>query len=92
MRTREPCRTGRLQRRHGRHAHRSPDGPDPCADRSGHLRPRADAAGRSPAGATQDPQATADTQAANTTLSQIETDLSTMDRATTSGENDVPSN
>jgi hypothetical protein len=44
------------------------------------------------AGATQDPQATADTQAADGTLSQIETDLSTMDQATNSGENDVPSN
>jgi len=45
-----------------------------------------------PAGTTQDPQVTADTQAADGTLSQIETDLSTMDQATNSGENDVPSN
>jgi len=42
-------------------------------------------------GPTQDPQVTADSQAADQTLSQIESDLPTMDQATNSGENDVPS-
>ena len=44
------------------------------------------------AGAAQDPQATADIQAADRSLSQIETDLSNVDQAAASGENDVPSN
>ena len=44
------------------------------------------------AGATQDLQATADTQAVDQSLSQIEADLSTMDQAAASGEKDVPSN
>jgi hypothetical protein len=44
------------------------------------------------AGAAQDPQATADMQVADRSLSQIETDLSNVDQAATSGENDVPSN
>jgi len=44
------------------------------------------------AGATQDPQATADSQAVDRSLSQIEADLSTMDQAAASGETDVPSN
>jgi len=44
------------------------------------------------AGATQDPQATADSQAVDQSLSQIEADLSTMDQAASSGEKDVPSN
>ena len=44
------------------------------------------------AGAAQDPQATADIQAADQSLSQIETDLSNVDQAAASGENDVPSN
>ena len=43
-------------------------------------------------GATQDLQATADTQAVDQSLSQIEADLSTMDQAAASGEKDVPSN
>ena len=44
------------------------------------------------ADAAQDPQATADIQAADQSLSQIETDLSNVDQAAASGENDVPSN
>jgi hypothetical protein len=44
------------------------------------------------AGATQDPQATADSQAVDQSLRQIEADLSTMDQAASSGEKDVPSN
>ena len=44
------------------------------------------------AGATQDPQATVDSQAVDRSLSQIEADLSTMDQAAASGEKDVPSN
>ncbi|MEA2501322.1 MAG: hypothetical protein QOH66_909 [Actinomycetota bacterium] len=44
------------------------------------------------AGATQDPQATEDSQAVDRSLSQIEADLSTMDQAAASGETDVPSN
>ena len=43
-------------------------------------------------GATQDPQPTADTQAVDQSLNQIEADLSTMDQAAASGEKDVPSN
>ena len=43
-------------------------------------------------GATQDPQATADSQAVDKSLAQIEADLSTMDQAAASGEKDVPSN
>jgi len=43
------------------------------------------------ADAAQDPQATADIQAADQSLSQIETDLSNVDQAAASGENDVPS-
>jgi hypothetical protein len=44
------------------------------------------------AGAAQDPQVTADSQAVDRSLSQIEADLSTMDQAAASGETDVPSN
>ena len=58
-------------------------------------KPVAPAAGKpvAPApGATQDLQATADTQAVDQSLSQIEADLSTMDQAAASGEKDVPSN
>jgi hypothetical protein len=44
------------------------------------------------ASATQDPQATADSQAVDQSLSQIEADLSTMDQAAASGEKEVPSN
>jgi hypothetical protein len=44
------------------------------------------------AGATQDPHATADSQAVDQSLSQIEADLSTIDQAASSGEKDVPSN
>jgi hypothetical protein len=44
------------------------------------------------AGAAPDAQATADIQAADQSLSQIETDLSNVDQAAASGENDVPSN
>jgi hypothetical protein len=44
------------------------------------------------AGATQDPQATVDSQAVDQSLTQIEADLSTMDQAAASGEKDVPSN
>jgi hypothetical protein len=43
-------------------------------------------------GATQDPQATSDSQAVDQSLSQIEADLSTMDQAVSTGEKDVPSN
>ena len=44
------------------------------------------------AGAAQDPQVAADIQAAEQSLSQVEADLSSVDQAATSGENDVPSN
>src|SRR6266566_4690675 len=58
------------------------------------ARPVAPAAGTpvDPAAAAQDPQATADIQAADQSLSQIETDLSNVDQAAASGENDVPGN
>ncbi len=55
------------------------------------MAPAGTAAGPA-AGAAQDPQATADMQVADRSLSQIETDLSNVDQAATSGENDVPSN
>src|SRR5207237_28641 len=56
------------------------------------LAPAAGAPVDPAAGAAQDPQATADIQAADQSLSQIETDLSNVDQAAASGENDVPSN
>lgn len=57
------------------------------------ARPEAPATPVDPgAGAAPDPQATADIQAADQSLSQIETELSNVDQTSASGENDVPSN
>ena len=45
-----------------------------------------------PTDPSADPLTTADAQSADQSLSQIETDLSSTDQATATGENDVPSN
>jgi hypothetical protein len=71
----------------------TPAAGEPSAPGTSAPAPGKPVAGVAPvAGVTQDPQATADSQAVDRSLSQIEADLSTMDQAAASGETDVPSN